>query len=86
MKKLIVFTTVVMAVTSLLAQDKYYSNNKKAISQFEKAMNVLYSGKFNQGILELENVLKRNYESEKEEIRPQRHSEKRQNAIDSRLL
>ena len=58
MKKLIVFTTVVMAVTSLLAQDKYYSNNKKAISQFEKAMNVLYSGKFNQGILELENVLK----------------------------
>ena len=30
--------------------------------------------------------MKRNYESEKEEIRPQRHSEKRQNAIDSRLL
>ena len=41
-----------------IAQNNYYSKNKKAIAQFEKAMNVLYSGKFSQGILELEKVLK----------------------------
>lgn len=32
------------------------------------------------------NVLKINYEGEQEEIRPQRHNEKMQNAIDSKLL
>jgi len=56
--KLSVLAIALCLVVTVSAQNKYYSNNKKAASQFEKAMNVLYAGKFNQGILELEKVLK----------------------------
>lgn len=58
MKKCLLFFAIAMCVAmSGIAQNSYYSKNKKAINQFEKAMNVLYSGKFKQGILELEKVL-----------------------------
>lgn len=59
MKKYLLFFAIALCCATFgIAQNKYYSNNKKAIAQFEKAMNVLYSGKFSQGILELEKVLK----------------------------
>ena len=56
-KHLLLFAIALCVARSGIAQNSYYSKNKKAISQFEKAMNVLYSGKFKQGILELEKVL-----------------------------
>lgn len=56
-KKLFFLAIALCFAAMVFAQNSYYSKNKKAITQFEKAMNVLYGGKFKQGILELEKVL-----------------------------
>lgn len=56
-KRILIFTVLFTVCSTLFAQ-RYYSSNKRAISQYEKAMKVLYGGKFSQGILELENVLR----------------------------
>lgn len=57
-KHLLTLAIALCCVGMAIAQNQYFSNNKKAIAQFEKGMNVLYGGKFNQGLVELEKVLK----------------------------
>lgn len=57
MKKTL-FIAAFFLICSTAFSQKYYSSNKRAVVQYEKAMKVLYSGKFSQGILELEKVLK----------------------------
>ena len=56
-KKIVIFGVLLVGCSMAFSQ-RYYSSNKRAISQYEKAMKVLYGGKFSQGILELEKVLR----------------------------